>query len=55
MSRVFFVCLHDAARSQMSEALLERALGRGRGIRDEVAARVEQLVGELDLPEVALP
>jgi len=32
MARVLFVCLHNAGRSQMSEALLERAAaGRHRG------------------------
>jgi len=29
MSRVLFVCLHNAGRSQMSQALFERAAGTG--------------------------
>lgn len=30
MSNVLFVCLHNAGRSQMSEALFDRAVGDGR-------------------------
>jgi arsenate reductase (thioredoxin) len=29
MSRVLFVCLHNAGRSQMSQALFSRAVGGG--------------------------
>jgi protein-tyrosine-phosphatase len=54
MAHVFFVCLHNAGRSQMSQAL-DRALAEQadvvegvRVIRDEIAVRVEALVEELD-------
>jgi arsenate reductase len=33
MARVLFVCLHNAGRSQMSEALFERAAGGGHEAR----------------------
>jgi protein-tyrosine-phosphatase len=50
MATVLFVCLHNAGRSQMSAALLEReAAGR----RDEIARRVRALSDELDRTQLA--
>jgi arsenate reductase len=40
MSTVLFVCLHNAGRSQMSQAVFERAAGGRR--------RIDELVRELD-------
>jgi arsenate reductase (thioredoxin) len=43
MARVLFVCLHNAGRSQMSEALFERAAGgqhKGRSAGTEPGERV---------------
>jgi protein-tyrosine-phosphatase len=50
MAHVFFVCLHNAGRSQMNRALAEQAdvVEGVRVIRDEIAVRVEALVEELD-------
>jgi hypothetical protein len=83
VANALFVCLHNAGRSQMSQALFERAAGgrhgarsagtapgervhprsprRGgswrfdavRATRDEIAARVEELVAELDQASAA--
>ena len=49
MARVLFVCLHNAGRSQMSEALFERAAGRrheARSAGTEPAERVHPEVVE---------
>jgi arsenate reductase len=49
MSRVLFVCLHNAGRSQISEALFERAAGarhQGRSAGTEPAERVHPPVVE---------
>jgi protein-tyrosine-phosphatase len=69
VSTVLFVCLHNAGRSQISQALFEQAAGgRHRALsagtapgervnpavvdatRDEIAARVGQLLAQLDAP-----
>jgi protein-tyrosine-phosphatase len=56
VARVLFVCLHDAGRSQMSQALFERAATRGvgrrrltevRATRDDIARRVGGLLTQL--------
>jgi arsenate reductase len=50
MARVLFVCLHNAGRSQMSEALFERAAGgvhEARSAGTEPAARVHPEVVEV--------
>ena len=47
MSRVLFVCLHNAGRSQMSQALFERLAGErheGRSAGTEPAAHVHPVV-----------
>jgi arsenate reductase len=49
MARVLFVCLHNAGRSQMSEALFERAAGgnhEGRSAGTEPGERVHPEVVE---------
>ena len=50
MTRVLFVCVHNAGRSQMSEALFERAGGgrhEGRSAGSDPAARVHPEVVEV--------
>ena len=50
MTRVLFVCVHNAGRSQMSEALFERAAGgrhEGRSAGSDPAARVHPEVVEV--------
>jgi arsenate reductase (thioredoxin) len=56
MARVLFVCLHNAGRSQMSQALFERAAaGRheaasaGTTPGDRVHPEVIEVMGELDM------
>jgi len=56
MARVLFVCLHNAGRSQMSQALFERAAAgrhkaRSAGTRpaDRVHPEVVEAMGELDV------
>ena len=56
MSTVLFVCLHNAARSQMSQALLERAangrhqaLSAGTTPGDRVHPEVVEVMRELDI------
>lgn len=57
MSRVLFVCLHNAGRSQMSQALFERAAaGSGHEVAsagttpgERVHPEVVQVMGELDI------
>jgi arsenate reductase len=49
MASVLFVCLHNAGRSQMSEALFERAAGgrhQARSAGTEPASRVHPVVVE---------
>ena len=50
MTRVLFVCVHNAGRSQMSEALFEQAAGsrhEGRSAGSDPAARVHPEVVEV--------
>ncbi len=57
MSHVLFVCLHNAGRSQMSQALFERAAGgrheRRLGRHDDPGERVHpevvEVMGELGI------
>jgi arsenate reductase len=56
MARVLFVCLHNAGRSQMSEALFERAAGGHHEARsagttpgDHVHSEVVEAMGELGI------
>jgi arsenate reductase len=56
VANVLFVCLHNAGRSQMSEALFTRAAGRRHSARsagttpgDRVHPEVVEVMGELDL------
>lgn len=57
MSRVLFVCLHNAGRSQMSQALFERAAAgsgheaasAGTTPGERVHPEVVQVMGELDI------
>lgn len=56
MSRVLFVCLHNAGRSQMSQALFESAAGNAHEARsagttpaDRVHPEVVSVMRELDL------
>jgi arsenate reductase (thioredoxin) len=56
MSRVLFVCLHNAGRSQMSRALFERAAGgrheadsAGTTPAEQVHPQVVQAMAELDV------
>jgi arsenate reductase (thioredoxin) len=56
MARVLFVCLHNAGRSQMSEALFLRAAGDDHEARsagttpgDRVHPEVVEAMGELDI------
>jgi protein-tyrosine-phosphatase len=56
MATVLFVCLHNAGRSQMSQALFERvaagqhtALSAGTTPAEHVHPEVIQVVGELDI------
>ena len=56
MSHVLFVCLHNAGRSQMSQALFERAAGgrhqalsAGTTPAESVHPEVVQAMGELDV------
>ena len=47
MSRVLFVCLHNAGRSQMSEALFERAAGDRHAARSAGTAPAEHVHPEV--------
>ena len=56
MARVLFVCLHNAGRSQMSEALFEAAAGGKHEARsagttpgDQVHPQVVEVMRELDI------
>jgi arsenate reductase (thioredoxin) len=56
MARVLFVCLHNAGRSQMSEALFSRVAGSGHEARsagttpgDQVHPEVVEVMGELGI------
>ena len=56
MARVLFVCLHNAGRSQMSEALFERAAGEQHEARsagttpgEQVHPEVLEAMRELDI------
>jgi arsenate reductase (thioredoxin) len=56
MSQVLFVCLHNAGRSQMSQALFERAAGdrhtaasAGTTPAERVHPAVVEVMGELDI------
>jgi arsenate reductase (thioredoxin) len=56
MARILFVCLHNAGRSQMSEALFERAVGgrheaRSAGTQpaERVHPEVVEVMRELDI------
>ncbi len=56
MARVLFVCLHNAGRSQMSEALFSRAAGERHEVRsagttpgDRVHPEVVEAMAELDI------
>ncbi len=56
MARVLFVCLHNAGRSQMSQALFERAADGGHEARsagthpaDRVHPEVVEVMRELDI------
>lgn len=56
MASVLFVCLHNAGRSQMSQALLERAAGgrheaesAGTQPAERVHPQVVEAMGELDV------
>ncbi len=56
MARVLFVCLHNAGRSQMSQALFERAAGgrheaasAGTTPGDRVHPQVVEVMRELDI------
>jgi arsenate reductase len=56
MARVLFVCLHNAGRSQMSQALFERAAGGRHEARsagttpaDQVHPEVLEVMRELDI------
>jgi len=56
MTRVLFVCLHNAGRSQMSEALFERAAAGRHAARsagttpgDRVHPEVVEVMGELGI------
>lgn len=49
---VLFVCVHNAGRSQMAAGYLQHLAGKGveevRPIRDEIRAKVEALIAEID-------
>jgi len=47
MARVLFVCLHNAGRSQMSEALFERAAGGGHKARSAGTTPAERVHPEV--------
>ena len=46
MSRVLFVCVHNAGRSQMAQALYERRGGEARSAGTQPAAEIQQAVVE---------
>jgi len=46
MTRVLFVCLHNAGRSQIAQALYERRGGEGRSAGSEPADELHQAVVE---------
>jgi len=47
MAKVLFVCLHNAGRSQMSQALFERAAGGGHEARSAGTTPVERVHPEV--------
>jgi protein-tyrosine-phosphatase len=56
MARILFVCLHNAGRSQISEALFERAAGGNHEARsagtepgERIHPEVVEAMGELDI------
>ena len=53
MKRVLFVCVHNAGRSQMAQALYERRGGEGRSAGSEPAGELHQAVIEA-LDEVGI-
>jgi len=46
MTRVLFVCLHNAGRSQIAQALYERRGGEARSAGSEPAAELHEAVAE---------
>jgi protein-tyrosine-phosphatase len=46
VSRVLFVCVHNAGRSQMAQALYERRGGEARSAGTQPAAEIQQAVVE---------